>query len=125
MNDGEDVVEIMRDAAGKLADGLHFLRLAQLLLQSPLRRDVAEQAEQQQRMPVEFDERIGDFQHRHLAVVKLELALDFMHRRAGAETFAMPLQHGLRIFGFGIDNGEQLVLPTAPLPGRTICNRPG
>ena len=33
VNDGENVVEIVRDAAGELADGLHFLRLAQLLLQ--------------------------------------------------------------------------------------------
>jgi hypothetical protein len=32
-DDREDVVEIMRHAAGQLADGLHFLRLAQLLLQ--------------------------------------------------------------------------------------------
>ena len=70
VNDGEDVVEIVRDAAGKLADGLHFLRLAQLLLQPPLRRDVTKQAEQQQRMPVQFDERIGDFQCHHLAVVQ-------------------------------------------------------
>ena len=27
---GEDAVELMRDAAGQLADGLHFLRLKQL-----------------------------------------------------------------------------------------------
>ena len=38
VNDGEDVVEIVRDAAGELADGLHFLRLAQLFLQPPLQR---------------------------------------------------------------------------------------
>ena len=50
VNDGEDVVEIVRDAAGELADGLHLLRLAQLLLQPPLRRDIAEQAEQQERL---------------------------------------------------------------------------
>ena len=30
LNDGEDVVEIMGDAAGELADGFHFLGLAQL-----------------------------------------------------------------------------------------------
>ncbi len=29
---GENIVEVVRDAAGELADGLHFLRLAQLLL---------------------------------------------------------------------------------------------
>ena len=29
MHDGEKIVEVVRDAAGELADGLHFLRLAQ------------------------------------------------------------------------------------------------
>ena len=38
VNDGENVVEIVRHAAGELADGFHFLRLAQLLLQPFLRR---------------------------------------------------------------------------------------
>ena len=33
MDDGEDVVKIVRHAAGQLADGFHFLRLAQLLAQ--------------------------------------------------------------------------------------------
>ena len=108
MNHGEDVVEIVRDSAGQLADGLHFLRLAQLLFQSPLRRDVTKQAEEQQRMPVQFNERIGDFQCRHLAVVKVELALDFTVHGAGAEMVAMRFQHGLRVFGFGIDDGERL-----------------
>ena len=37
VDDGENVVEIVRDAAGELADGLHFLRLAQLFLQPFLR----------------------------------------------------------------------------------------
>jgi len=34
VDDGEDVVEIVRHTAGKLADGLHFLRLAELFLQA-------------------------------------------------------------------------------------------
>ena len=62
VNDGENVVEIVGDAAGKLADGLHFLRLAQLFLQPPLRGDVAEQAQQQQRLAVRLDKGIVDFQ---------------------------------------------------------------
>ena len=32
-DDGQDVVEVVSDAAGELADRLHLLRLAQLLLQ--------------------------------------------------------------------------------------------
>ena len=31
-NDGEQIIEIVGDAAGKLADGLHLLRLYQLFL---------------------------------------------------------------------------------------------
>ena len=38
VDDGQEIVEIMGDAPGQLADGLHFLRLAQLRLQAqPLR----------------------------------------------------------------------------------------
>ena len=38
---GEQVVEVVRDAAGEPADGLHLLRLAELLLELHLRGDVA------------------------------------------------------------------------------------
>src|SRR5690349_16954149 len=38
-DDAEQVVEIMRDAAGKLPDGFHLLRLTKLLLgRAPLRQ---------------------------------------------------------------------------------------
>ena len=121
MNDGEDVVEIVRDSAGELADGLHFLRLAQLLFQSPLRCDVPKQAEEQQRLPVQFNERIGDFQGHHLAVVKVELALNFTVHVAGAETFPMPFQHGLRLFGFGIDNGKRFIFHLFRLPAEQFA----
>ena len=40
VNDGQDVVEIVRHAAGQLPDGFHLLRLAQLLLQMLPLRDV-------------------------------------------------------------------------------------
>ena len=39
-DDGEQVVEIVRDAAGELAHGLHLLRLAELLLHLPTLGDV-------------------------------------------------------------------------------------
>ena len=39
----QQIVEIMRDAAGELADGLHLLRLAQLLLRPFARRDFLHQ----------------------------------------------------------------------------------
>ena len=51
---GEHVVEVVRDAAGELADGLHLLRLAKLRLGLPqallaglLLRDVAAIGEDQ------------------------------------------------------------------------------
>jgi len=40
MNDREEVVEIMGDAAGELADGLHFLGLAELGLEAETLGDV-------------------------------------------------------------------------------------
>ena len=33
VNDGQNIVKIMRDPAGELADGFHFLRLPQLIFQ--------------------------------------------------------------------------------------------
>ncbi len=56
VDDGENVVEVVRDAAGELADGLHFLRLAELLLQPPLRRDIAEQTQHERAPVVNLDE---------------------------------------------------------------------
>ena len=41
-HDGQEVVEIMRHAAGELADGFHLLRLAELGLQPAAFGDVAE-----------------------------------------------------------------------------------
>ena len=38
---GQQVVEVVGDAAGELADGLHLLRLAQQVFDRPLLRDVA------------------------------------------------------------------------------------
>ena len=42
-DDGEHVVEVVRDAAGELADRLHLLRLPQLLFGRELLRDVAQE----------------------------------------------------------------------------------
>ena len=108
VDDGEDVVEIVRDAAGELADGLHFLRLAQLFLQPPLRRDIAEQTQHEQRPPVDFDKRMGDLQRHRLAVVQGVLPFDFFLCGAGEKMFAMAHNHFRQIFRFGIDDGERL-----------------
>ena len=44
-------------------------------------------------MPVRLNKRIGDFQCRHLAVVKVELALDFAVHGAGADASSVVLTH--------------------------------
>ena len=44
-DDGQQVVEVVRDAAGEPADGLHLLRLAELLLQSLSLGEVERQRE--------------------------------------------------------------------------------
>ncbi len=75
LDDGENVVEIMRDASGELADGFHLLRLPQLLLQLPLHRDVAKQTQHQQRPLMELDERVNDFQRHRVPIVQNVLAL--------------------------------------------------
>src|SRR5208282_4612080 len=93
MNDGENIVEIVRDTTGELADGLHLLRLAQLLLQSPLRRNVAKQTEQQERFAAQFDERIGDFKNNFAAIVKHVAALPLVLPGILAETFGILRQH--------------------------------
>ena len=43
-DDGEDIVEIMRDAAGELADGLHLLGLPDAVLGRDLVGEVAHEA---------------------------------------------------------------------------------
>ena len=98
----------MRDTAGELANGLHFLRLAQLLLQTPLRRDVAEQTEQQKRFAAQFDPRIGDFKNNFVPVVELVVALTLLRRGIHAETFAILRQHLFPLLGFGVNHGERL-----------------
>jgi hypothetical protein len=44
--DGENVIEIMRHAAGKLADGFHLGCLQQLILNAPPFRDIAHRADE-------------------------------------------------------------------------------
>ena len=45
----EQIVEVVRDAAGEKAHGLHLLRLTQLRLESPAIGDVLEHANQLRR----------------------------------------------------------------------------
>ena len=48
---GQDVVEVVGDAAGELADGFHFLRVPQLRLELALSGNVAADAEHQVILP--------------------------------------------------------------------------
>src|SRR5581483_3917664 len=51
----EQVVEVMRDAAGQAADSLHLLRLPQLLLEALARREIDERGDQTQQLAVARD----------------------------------------------------------------------
>ena len=57
---GQQVVEVVRDAAGELADRVELLRLAQLLLQPVRRGDVLDHAQDVRRgsLLVELDRRV-------------------------------------------------------------------
>ena len=52
---GHQIVEVVRDAAGELADRLHLLRLAQLLLELVASADVFDQADPDAVLEVESD----------------------------------------------------------------------
>ena len=49
---GQDVVEVVGDAAGELADGFHLLRVAELRLELALTGDVAADAEDRRDLAV-------------------------------------------------------------------------
>src|ERR1700733_6879065 len=40
-NDGQQIIEVVSNASGELAEGIHFLALLQLLLEAPSLRNVA------------------------------------------------------------------------------------
>jgi len=71
VNDGEDVVEIVRDPAASWPMASIFCDWRNCSSNRRCGRDVTKQAEEQQRMPVQFNKRIGDFQYRHLALCRL------------------------------------------------------
>ncbi len=74
----EQVVEVVRDAAGELAHRLHFLRLAELLLEAALLGDVALRAPDPHQVPV-LDEAHDVVQED----ARLPLAIAFAGLRVG------------------------------------------
>ncbi len=107
VDDGEDVVEIMRHAAGELADSLHLLRLAQLFLQPPLQRHIAEQTQHKQGPPGNFHKGMRHLQHQRLPAAQIALVLAFLFRRAGHKLIAVPGKHSCQAFRFRINDGER------------------
>ncbi len=55
-NGRENVVEVVRDAAGKAANRVHLLRLAQLVFERQARRDVPRNGLHADRRPVLLDD---------------------------------------------------------------------
>ena len=65
LDDGEQVVEVVRDARGELADGLHLLRLPELVLEMQPLGDVLRHEQNvrlaRDRERLERDERAAQF----------------------------------------------------------------
>src|SRR2546421_11699850 len=51
-NGGEEIVEVVSDTAGQLAEGFHFLRTNELILELFSRRDVHERTDETHRLAV-------------------------------------------------------------------------
>ena len=87
-DDGQEVVEVVRDTAGELADGIHALRLPQRLLLLHLLGDVADEHHEAQDVAVPIAGRRGDdLGGEHLAVLApaghVQRIDRFFHGRGG------------------------------------------
>ena len=97
-NGREEIVEVVRDAAGELADGVHLLRLEQLVL------ELAPFADVEQR-PGKFDRRAVAGADQHRLVVKMDVmalgaAPAIMQRpTAGLRSLGQLGQHPRAVFG--------------------------
>src|SRR5206468_12340312 len=84
-DDGEKVVEVVGDASRELADGLHLLRLQELLLQSLALGDVGEHAHAADVAPVRVEQRSDGKDHvDEGAVLAAPLGLEASHRSSQA-----------------------------------------
>ena len=109
-DDGEDVVEIVRDAAGELADGLHFLRLAELFFEAFVQRDIAEQAQEQARLAAGLDVAIGDFKNHLPPVVQREFFFRLLLGDARPEILPVALQQPIPVRARAVDHRERPAL---------------
>jgi hypothetical protein len=109
VDDGQNVVEIMRHTAGQLADGVHLLRLPELLLEPFLVGHVAEQPQQQRRPAAQFHERTRLLKNDRGPVVQRQAAFDLALRSPGCETVRDNCENRLRLFE-GVSNRERLAL---------------
>src|SRR5882672_5445520 len=106
----QDIIEIVSHAAGKLADALHLLGLAQLLFQPLLSSDVPEQRQQQGGTAMQLHQRTGIFNREDLAAAKCDPPLDELVNDPVLKSFFVPLEHFIGLFGVGIDYREWLAL---------------
>ena len=106
VDNGEDVVEIMSDAAGQLADGVHLLGLAQLVLQPFLARDIPEQSQQQRRLAPQLDEGGGILESDDVPVGQRQSAFDRLFHHPLEESLAVVIELLLPLLGVCDDDGE-------------------
>ena len=112
---GQNIVEIMGDAAGELADGFHLLRLAKLGFQLPALGDVAERPD----AAVIFPRRIADgrgitvedgainqFNHVMAGLVGMRVKVGHLFDELARMFFLAGIEHGVRGFGLASIAGQ-------------------
>src|SRR5437016_10341663 len=75
-HDQQQIVKVVGDAAGEATDGLHFLRLAELVFQSVPFTDITKNAQESASLAAEIQERIGDFQIEMFGIPKLHARIE-------------------------------------------------
>ena len=114
VDDSEDVIEIMGDAAGELTDGFHLLGLAELVFEAFLAGDVAEKSEEKRGVAAEINEGVGIFEHDDVAVVESQAAFDLFFDDPVTETLPIFLEELFRGLGIGIDDGQGFAFKRVP-----------
>src|ERR1019366_2176476 len=86
VDDGQQVVEVVGNAAGEASDGLHFLRLQQLFLQAAALRGIAQDSVYGHRLAVLAHDAEVDLNDQQPAALDLDLAFQRPGRLARHQT---------------------------------------
>src|SRR5262249_42935326 len=117
-DDRQQIVEVVRQPAGEIADRLHFLYLMEMLLESPSLRHILDHTDEilRQACVISNDEPSRRNQSRR-AVQHLDETLDDIGRSIGCQQRTVSLHdHGCSFFGKNLTGGlaDDLRTPHAP-----------